>query len=100
MRVTRESLSDHRVLSLSSLERRVISYLWDAAHPRSRRKIGAMSPVATYSAHIPALAGNRSRRRRYRSRRAFAHAVSSCRLESCSFRSTADTCVSTVFVEM
>ena len=33
-------------------------------------------------------------------RRAFAHAVSSCRLESWSLRSTADTWVSTVFVEM
>lgn len=34
------------------------------------------------------------------SRRAVAHLVSSCRLESCNFRSTAETWDSTVFTEM
>src|SRR5690606_36945246 len=38
--------------------------------------------------------------RRYRMRRPSAQAVSSCREESCSLRSTEETCVSTVLTEM
>ena len=66
------------------------------AQPRTPDALDRHNPAAW----APTRALAMSRRRRQSRRRPIAHAVSSWREDSCSLRSTEETCVSTVLTEM